>query len=61
MTIVSTQDALELIIRLEIKLFMHPSPSRSRAFLSLKTQAKDTTCSGGCVLKGVLFASTGMS
>ena len=56
MTTVSPQDALELIIRLQIKLVMPLSPSR-RDFLSLKTQAEATSGSGSCLLKGIWSAS----
>lgn len=55
-TTVSPQDGLELIIRLQIKLFMPLSPSR-RDFLSLTTQAEATSGSGGCLLKGIWSAS----
>ena len=52
MTTVSPQNALELILGLQIKLFMHLSPSW-RDFFSLKTQGKDISvkrsriCQGG--------------
>ena len=54
MTVVSPQDALELILGLQIKLFMNLSPSW-RDFFSLKIQGKDTSvkrsriCQGGCL------------